>query len=147
MSLPQPYTHLAPCAPRGAPGLRCGPSDAIFWLSFARCVLLCLLFTSSHLALIPQHDGSRSAHSPLMSQTSFITVFLPLLFSLRMHKSASSVLIPQLSLSANIYEKYCTPLSFSCLCKLMPRKAPEFLALFTTSTLLGRSMSSTNMTT
>lgn len=42
---------------------------------------LCLLFTSFHLALIPQHDGSRSSHFPLMSRTSFRTVFLLLLCS------------------------------------------------------------------
>lgn len=38
----------------------------------------------------------------------FYNGFSSTLFSLRMHKSASSVLIPQLSLSANISEKYCT---------------------------------------
>lgn len=66
----------------GVPELHCGPRDDSFpSLSVTRCALLCLLFASFHLALIPQHDGSRSSCSPLMSRTSFITVFLLLLCS------------------------------------------------------------------
>lgn len=47
---------------------------------FVRRFLLWLLFTSFSLTLIPQHEGSGSAHTPLMSWTSFVTVFLSFCF-------------------------------------------------------------------
>lgn len=77
---PYPMRFLSSGVVRGdvSPPLTC--LDPLRHSLAHRFLLWLLFFTSFHFALIPQHDGSRSAHTPLMSRTSFITVFLSLCF-------------------------------------------------------------------